>query len=252
MTKDEKLITGEFMCTAAILIRNWQTYGGRNVVSWATVREINVPADLGLTDSKPAIVRTASPLSASLSVVPSEAIVSKAPEIVIQQTIELHGDKMDEGLLIRFVTIPWCLIFREIDRDPHFLSKLDWRKMEELIAAAYKEARCPEVVLTPRSRDRGRDVIATWPNLVSIKVIDQVKTYNPNHVVTADEVRTMLGVLQIDRNVSKGVITTTSCFAPEILKDPDLSAFMPNRLELRDGNALNNWFKQIIDESKKP
>jgi restriction system protein len=168
------------------------------------------------------------------------------PEILLQQVIEISGNKVNDGQLIHFVNIPWNGIFKELARDPFFLSKFDWRKMEELIAAAYKDAGCPEVVLTPRSRDKGRDVIATWPNIVSIRVIDQVKTYNPNHEVTADEVRTMLGVLQLDRNVSKGIVTTTSRFAPEIVKDPDLSAFMPNRLELRDGNRLNEWLKSLL------
>jgi restriction system protein len=51
----------------------------------------------------------------------------------------------------------------------------------------------------------------------------------------------MVGVLTLESNVSKGLITTTSTFAPGILKDSDIGRRMPYRLELRDREILLDW-----------
>jgi restriction system protein len=113
--------------------------------------------------------------------------------------------------------------------------------LEEVIAAAYKEARY-SVILTPRSEDKGRDVIATSQNgLVSARLFDQVKAYGPGHVVTLDDVHSMLGVLSAEKNVSKGIITTTSDFAPGVHTDERIKQFMPHRLELRPKERLLEW-----------
>jgi hypothetical protein len=101
---------------------------------------------------------------------------------------------------------------------------------EEIIAGAYKKAGFEEVTLTPCSGDHGRDIIAVKRGLGRICVIDQVKAYNPNHLVTADEVRALMGVLHGD-SASKGFLTTTSDFAPRLRQDPLITPFMPARLE---------------------
>jgi restriction system protein len=90
------------------------------------------------------------------------------------------------------------------------------------------------VTLTPRSGDFGRDVIAVKRGL---RVIDQVKAYSPENLVTADDVRALIGVLHGD-GASKGFLTTTSDFAPRLRTDPLILPFMPSRLELIDGKAL--------------
>jgi hypothetical protein len=82
-----------------------------------------------------------------------------------------------------------------------------------------------EVTLTPRSKDKGRDIIAS-SSLGKIRVIDQVKADRPGHVVPAEEVRAMVGVLVLEGNVSKKFVTTTSSFAPGIARDPDIARLM--------------------------
>src|SRR5207249_1009544 len=98
---------------------------------------------------------------------------------------------------------------------------------EEIIAAAYQAAGFDEVTLTPRSADGGRDVIAVRRGRYSVRLLDQVKAYGPNHLVTADEVRSLMGVLSSDRGASKGVLTTTSDFAPRLKDDPGIAPFLP-------------------------
>jgi len=124
---------------------------------------------------------------------------------------------------------------------------MDWRRMEELVAGAYKREGWPQVELTPRSGDKGRDVIATKPGFGSIRIIDQVKAYRPGHKVPADDVRALLGVLTRDQNVSKGIVTTTSTFAPGV--EDELKALIPHRLELKDGPRLLEWFKGLMPPS---
>ncbi len=165
-------------------------------------------------------------------------------EVLLQASfIAATNDKAGDGHLIQAVTIPWFRIIREIERNARFLYEVPWRKLEELIAGAYEQAGWSEVVLTHRSGDHGRDIIATKPGFGTIRIVDQVKAYHPNHLVTADDVRSMLGVLSADQNVSKGIITTTSGFAPGIRTDSRLQAFMPYRMELRDGPSLIEWLK---------
>ena len=107
------------------------------------------------------------------------------------------------------------------------------------------------VVLTPRSGDRGRDVIATLPGIGSIRYFDQVKAYAPGNLVKAEEVQAMLGVLSSQGNVSKGIVTTTSNFAPGIFEDESITRLMPYRLELKPRAVLLEWLATIAAKPKK-
>ena len=74
------------------------------------------------------------------------------------------------------------------------------------------------------------------------------------HVVTANDVRAMLGVLAAEPNVAKAFVTTTSDFAPGIYADPRFTQFMPYRLERRPRDALLAWLGRISKEAagKRP
>jgi restriction system protein len=123
-------------------------------------------------------------------------------------------------------------------RDPTSLLGVNPRDFEALVAASYDAAGFDEVVLTPRSGDEGRDVIATKRGFFSVRIVDQCKAFRPGHKVTANDVRALVGTLIGDRAVSKGVVTTTSTFAPGIATDSLLAPLMPTRLELVDGEAF--------------
>lgn len=100
-------------------------------------------------------------------------------------------------------------------------------------------------MLTARSNDGGRDVIASRRDLGTYRIFDQVKAFSLGHLVTANDVRAMLGVLNAEPNVSKAFITTTSDFAPGVYRDPRFKQFMPFRLELRPRDALLSWLARI-------
>lgn len=164
-----------------------------------------------------------------------KASASLAP--LLLQAIVIPGDKVSEGQLVQAVSLPWFEIVAAIRSDPAMAYAIPSRQWEEIVAGAYERAGFDEVILTPRSGDLGRDVIAIKRGLGSIRVIDQVKAFGSGHLVTADDVRALLGVLHADK-ASKGFLTTTSDFAPRLREDILLKPFMPAQLGLINGIEL--------------
>ena len=147
------------------------------------------------------------------------------PPTIILKAILDFGGSTDDGRLVGAVRVPWFEIVRILQEDPASAYQIGWEKWEEIIAGAYKREGFDEVILTPRSGDKGRDVIATKWGVGSIRFFDQVKAYSPGHLVTAEEVRAMVGVLNGAGNVSKGIVTTTSEFAPRVREDEFIKPF---------------------------
>jgi restriction system protein len=170
---------------------------------------------------------------------PPEPLIS-TPELMFGALVE-KGDATEEGHIILALTPAYRLFLDELARDPNAFYLLRSWQLEELVAGQYEREGC-RVVLTKRTRDGGRDVIATRDDFGTIRIVDQVKLYKPQHVVGIDEVRELWGVLNLnERGASKGIITTTSRFALGVEKDRDLAAVMPGRLTLRNGAGLLEW-----------
>lgn len=165
------------------------------------------------------------------------------PRIITLKAIIIPGDKTKEGRLIEAVSIAWFEIVRRIKADPNSIYQMDCWQWEEIVAGAYKQAGWGVVVLTPRSGDKGRDVIATRNDIGAIRFVDQVKAYGPRHPVPANEVRALFGVLALDQNATKGVITTTSTFAPGI--EEEFKQVIPYRLELKPKEKLIEWLTSL-------
>lgn len=143
-----------------------------------------------------------------------------------------------DGQIITFIDPVYSHLIDEIGKNPRMMYEIDARKWEEIVAAAYDKAGFDEVILTPRSGDYGRDIIAIKKGFGSVKFIDQVKAYKEDHIVKADEVRSLLGVLSGEQDASKAIFTTTSAFAPRIENDKFIKPFLPYRLELVDKEKL--------------
>jgi restriction system protein len=169
---------------------------------------------------------------------------TNAPELAIRSVI-IPETKSAEGILVQSTTVLWTSIVERMGRnwsEAHTIGSELW---EELIAGAFKLAGFDEVTLTPRSGDFGRDVIAVTKGIGCIKVIGSVKAYKPSLLVPHDDVRALLGVLTGEQNASKGIITTTSDFAPRISSDPFIKPFLPTRLELINGKELREWLLRL-------
>ena len=169
---------------------------------------------------------------------PAPSTVISTPEIVVGALVE-KGGRIHDGDLIVGVTPIFRRFIRELAQDPNALYRLDPRQMEELVAGAYEEEGAT-VILTPRSGDLGRDVIATIPHYGTIRIIDQVKLLGHHRIVDATVVRELNGVLNNnERGASKGIVTTTTSFAPGIAKE--FADLIPGCITLRDGDALKQW-----------
>jgi restriction system protein len=79
-------------------------------------------------------------------------------------------------------------------------------------------ARCDTAksLLTKRSGDKGRDVIATKSDLLSVRYFDKVNAYAPGKPVKLEQVHSMRDMLSAQPNVSKGIITAMPHFAPGV------------------------------------
>jgi restriction system protein len=174
------------------------------------------------------------------------------PPSVVLSAIIIPEAGVSDGVLVADVGIAWYEILAVLQRDPTALHQFSPRQWEEILAAAYKRQGFDEVILTPSSNDRGRDVIASKRGFGAIRILDQMKAYSPDHLVPANDVRAMIGVLNLDRRASKALVTTTSGFAPGVMKDPDILALMPTRLELKDGPQLTSWLQGLAIGVHKP
>jgi len=177
----------------------------------------------------------------------SEAPKPDVPQLLLQTVVDF-GERTSEGRLIEAVTLPWFDIIEALKKDWNAAYQIDPTMWEEIVAGAYRKAKFDEVILTPRSGDLGRDVIAIKKGLGSVRIIDQVKRYTPPHLVEADDVRALMGVLQTD-GASKGFLTTTSDFAPKIKTDPLITPLIPIRLALINGQEL---LKRLDEIARQP
>jgi restriction system protein len=109
---------------------------------------------------------------------------SQKPSLLLQAVVEA-GERTAEGSIIVAVQPVWDEIVRKIMDDPDFVYAMDPRRWEEMIAASYKRHGFDVVILTPRSGDHGRDIIAVKHGHWSVRVIESVKGYTTGHLVTA-------------------------------------------------------------------
>jgi restriction system protein len=181
------------------------------------------------------------------------ATISKTDfPVLLSQAVIIPYKKTEEGELIKSATFPLLAIIQRIIDDPSLMYEVDPRKWEEIIAATYAESGLfDEVTLTPRSGDRGRDVIAVKSGFGSVRLIESVKRYTPGNKTTAEEVQALLGALFGDPQASKGIVSTTWEFAPMIWENPQIMQYIPHRLELVDGKALVQRLKEYTILNKK-
>ena len=101
------------------------------------------------------------------------------PELVATVHLVDFGERVTEGHIVVAVVPLWRRLLDAFAKDPDFWMRLTPRQTEEWIAGSYEEDRY-KVILTRRTRDGGRDIIATREDLMgSVRIIDDVKTSRP-------------------------------------------------------------------------
>jgi hypothetical protein len=102
-------------------------------------------------------------------------------------------------------------IAEQIANDPTRLFSLDPRFFEELIASIYADLDY-EVMMTKRTKDGGRDVVALGrKDYLSLKLLIECKRYARHRKVSVTQVRALFGVMN-DEHVTKALLATTSGF----------------------------------------
>jgi len=170
---------------------------------------------------------------------------SLSPTVLLKTMLVQLGEQTPDGHLIDGPTATWFEINRQLRLDPNFRFEFSSSptKFEEFLAGGYKLQGWDAVTLTPQSGDKGRDIIAVTATLSQMKVLDQAKAYGAGHLVGQNDVRAILGVLTREQDASKGVITTTSDFAPGIMDE--FEKMMPYRIETKNGQEFLEWTKAI-------
>ena len=156
-----------------------------------------------------------------------------------QQLIEIAPAEALEKLQ-RVDFAPITLLDR-VARDPRMMRALGARDFEGFVATLVEMLGFEDVVLTPRSGDDGRDVLATKRiHGISILCAFECKRYAADHPVGPDIARSLLGVITHGATrATKGILVTTSYFTPAankfILTEPSLDG--------RDFDGIVAWLR---------
>jgi restriction system protein len=135
-----------------------------------------------------------------------------------------------------------------LGRDWSRVPELTPEQWEQLVGGCFHKMGY-SVTVTPRSGDHGVDLIArSKEGIGAVKLLGSVKRYKRDRRVPAKEVRELMGALEMDPSASKGLLITTSDFAPRVLSNPGIAGAVPTRLDLINGVELQRLMKELHRE----
>ena len=133
------------------------------------------------------------------------------------------------------------LLITHLAQHPELMRDVHPRRFEEIVAELFRRMGY-EVILTPRTKDGGFDVLAFQKTGIGkLLTLVECKRFRPDRKIGVGLVRTLYGVVE-ERRASHGVIATTSSFTR------DARAFQQNlehRLSLSDFNDLSEWLARL-------
>lgn len=187
-------------------------------------------------------------------------VVGPLPSVSVGGVL-VTGDRVHDGVLIISVTAGWLEFIRRFNADPKEMYQVDPRLLEEIVAGAIRqEGLFDDVVLTPRSGDFGRDVIATKRGRYPMTLIAEVKRYGPEEVVTAEQVSAFVNHRAVNLRLTNALYTTTCMFAPKLREDPRIAPYLASKERGRDAGSLTlvegaaamaEWFKELSEKDRK-
>jgi len=138
------------------------------------------------------------------------------------------------------------LPLRVLDRiynAPRAIHQLTPRQFEELVAEILHELQFERIELTPRSADKGRDVVATKRvNGLPLLFAFECKKNAPSRKVGVGVVRTLLGTVnQSSTKADVGVLVTTSTFT----RGAQNFFLTETRIKGRDFDGIVEWLNEI-------
>jgi HJR/Mrr/RecB family endonuclease len=88
---------------------------------------------------------------------------------LVLSALILPEAKVADGMSIQTITVSWQEIVKHLEKNWDTAYEIPPEKWEEIIAGAFKKEGYHEVILTPRSGDGGRDVIAIRRGVGTVK-----------------------------------------------------------------------------------
>ncbi len=165
------------------------------------------------------------------------------PEDVEELDVEAYelGEE-EKSALITVDNLPLRLIAK-IMRSPSEVKNLTPRQFEEFVAETLSQLGFTDVILTPRSGDGGKDVIASHQiNGIPLSFYFECKKYADGNKVQLDTLRALLGTMAHDaRRVNKGVLVTTSTFT----KGSREFILAESRLDGKDYDGILGWIDEL-------
>ncbi|MDO5132113.1 MAG: restriction endonuclease [Eubacteriales bacterium] len=152
-------------------------------------------------------------------------------EIIEEPYMEMEYDDIPDPILS---------VYEQILRNPQSVYNLKSWEFEELVAEVYRRNGFNAEV-TQRTRDGGRDVIATCVvGGVTYSTYFECKQQGVNNPVGVEIVRALYGVMERDR-IDKGVIVTTSRFTRDAIKEAEQ---LNGRIKLVDYHELQRLMRR--------
>lgn len=156
------------------------------------------------------------------------------------ENLELEKD--EKIALITVDHLPLKIISK-ILKNPREVRNVTPRQFEELIADLLNELGFQNIVLTPRSRDGGKDIIASHSiQGIPLTFYFECKRYAEGNKIQLETMRSLLGTMAHEsRKVNKGILVTTSTFTKGC-KEFILSE---SRLDGKDYNDILGWIAEV-------
>ncbi|MEK6408928.1 MAG: restriction endonuclease [Acidobacteriota bacterium] len=161
-------------------------------------------------------------------------------EAVDPSTLSIDADYKDR--IVRVDHLPFR-VFAEILREPRRMRDLSPRQFEAFVAEILDQLGFRDVILTPRSGDGGRDVIAAKEvNGIPLTFYFECKKYAENNKVQLATLRALLGVVAHEsRSANIGVLVTTS----EFTRGSQNLIINECRLDGKDYNGILGWIADL-------
>jgi hypothetical protein len=134
-------------------------------------------------------------------------------------------------------------LFRKIKERPSDLDKLHHREFEEFMAELVERLGFYDVVLTPRTRDKGRDILAKIKVGTGelLMIVECKKRALSSPKIGVDVVERFLFTIREKDRASWGLIATTSLFSAGAEATANQYKY---QLQLADRNRILNWVGQ--------
>ncbi|MDH5178276.1 MAG: restriction endonuclease [Gammaproteobacteria bacterium] len=170
-------------------------------------------------------------------------IANPSPTDIEEFDIGAHNlGEEEKSTLISVDSLPLKLIAK-IMRSPSEVKNLTPRQFEEFVAETLSQLGFSDVILTPRSGDGGKDVIASHLiNGIPLSFYFECKKYADGNKIQLETLRALLGTMAHDaRHVNKGVLVTTSTFT----KGSKEFIIAESRLDGKDYDGILGWIDEL-------